>query len=79
MELDLEVLKRTALVYRPEITAMQLSLEREKLIRGLGVQSYIPDIELGIARHRIDGDPIPKTWQVTFALPVPLYFWQPKQ
>ena len=79
MELDLEVLKRTALTYRPEITAIQLSLERENLMRGLGVQSYIPDLELGIARHRIDGDPMPKTWQVTFALPVPLFFWQPKQ
>jgi outer membrane protein TolC len=79
MELDLESLKQTALTYRPEIAAAQLSLEREKLIRGLGVQSYLPDLELGIARHRVDGDPMPKTWDVTFAMPVPLFFWQPKQ
>lgn len=79
MVLELEELKRTALAFRPEIKEIQLRLDREKLIRGLGTQSYLPDIELGIARHRIDGDPIPKTWQVTFALPVPVYFWQPKQ
>jgi outer membrane protein TolC len=75
--LDLELLTRTAFNYRPEIRAIHTALEREEIARGLAKQSYIPDFEIGISRHKFEGDPT--TWEITFALPVPLYFWQPKQ
>jgi cobalt-zinc-cadmium efflux system outer membrane protein len=77
MELELDVLRKTALTYRPEMKAIQLSLEREELVRKRAYHSYFPDLELGISRHRIEGEPT--TWDVTFALPIPLFFWQPKQ
>jgi outer membrane protein TolC len=74
--LDLEAFRKSAFDYRPELKAIALSLEREELVKGLAYQSYIPDLELGIFKHRIDGEGI--FWDVTFALPVPLFFWQPK-
>jgi outer membrane protein TolC len=75
--LDLEALTRTAFDYRPEIRAVRAALEREEIARGLAKQSYVPDFEIGIFRHKFEGEPT--TWQVVFAFPVPLYFWQPKQ
>ena len=77
INLDLELLTRTAFNYRPEILAIQTALEREEIARGLAKQSYIPDFEIGFSRHKYEGDPT--TWEITFAFPVPLYFWQPKQ
>ncbi len=46
-------------------------------MHGLAKQAYIPDFEIGVSRHKFEGEP--STWELTFALPVPLYFWQPKQ
>ena len=77
MTLDLDALKEMAYSSRPEVKAIQIALEREGIARSLAYQSYVPDFEIGISRHRIEGEP--STWDVTFALPVPLFFWQPKQ
>jgi outer membrane protein TolC len=75
--LDLEALTRTAFTYRPEIRAVRTAVEREEIARGLAKQSYLPDFEIGISRHKFEGDPT--TWEMTFAFPVPIFFWQPKQ
>jgi cobalt-zinc-cadmium efflux system outer membrane protein len=52
-------------------------LEREGIAENLAYQSYLPDFEIGVSRHHIEGEIT--TWDITFALPIPLYFWQPKQ
>jgi outer membrane protein TolC len=39
--------------------------------------SYLPDFDLGVSRHRIEGEGT--WWDVTLSLPVPLFFWQPKK
>jgi cobalt-zinc-cadmium efflux system outer membrane protein len=77
IQLDLEGLTKTAFEYRPELEAVQLLLEREEIARGLAKQSYLPDFEIGISKHKFEGEP--STWEITFAFPLPLYFWQPKQ
>jgi outer membrane protein TolC len=77
MTLDLDALKEMAYARRPEVKAVQIALEREGIAKDLAYQSYLPDFEIGISRHHIEGEAT--TWDVTFALPIPLYFWQPKQ
>ncbi len=74
---DLVELKELAYALRPETRAVELALEREEIAKSLAYQSYVPDLELGIARHRIER--VPTTWDVTFGVTVPLFFWQPKQ
>jgi outer membrane protein TolC len=75
--LAFETLVRRALDSRPELRQMDLALARERLVEKQGRLEYLPDLEVGVARHRIEGEP--STWQVTASFPVPLYFWQPKK
>jgi cobalt-zinc-cadmium efflux system outer membrane protein len=70
-------LKELAYAMRPETQAIELALEREQIARNLARQSYVPDLEFGINRHRIELEP--STWQVVFGFTVPLFFWQPKR
>ena len=74
---DLGELKDLAYALRPETRAVELALEREEIAKSLAHQAYVPDLELGIARHRIET--LPTTWDVTFGVTVPLFFWQPKR
>jgi cobalt-zinc-cadmium efflux system outer membrane protein len=74
---DLTELKELAYALRPESRAVELALEREEISKSLAYQSFVPDLEMGIARHRIEG--VPTTWDVTFGVTVPLFFWQPKR
>ena len=39
--------------------------------------SYLPDLELGVNRHRVEGEG--SWWDVTLSVPIPLFFWQPKK
>lgn len=75
--LDLEKLILRALVFRPEIKRISLSLQRESLQKKKGYLSYLPDVDVGVSRHWIEGEG--KTWDVTLSLPVPLFFWQPQK
>lgn len=74
---DLEELKEKALALRPEMRKIIFSSEKESLARTQGYLNYLPDFDLGIARHSIQGEE--KTWQVTLSLPIPLFFWQPRK
>ena len=60
---------------RPEISGIQSALEGASLTKKLGFMSYLPDIDLGVAQHRLDGEA--NTWQVTLGVELPLFFWQP--
>jgi outer membrane protein TolC len=75
--LILEELKERALDIRPEIKRVNYSLEKESLRKKQAYLSYLPDFDLGVSRHRIEGEPT--TWDVTLSFPIPLFFWQPKK
>lgn len=77
VSLDLDDLKEKALIFRPELKRIRFSLERESLRKKQGALSYLPDFDLGLSRHRIEGEIT--TWDFTVSLPIPLFFWQPKR
>ncbi len=77
ISLDVKAFKERALSLRPEIKRINFSLERESLAKKQAFLSYLPDFELGVARHRIEGEDT--TWDFTLSFPIPLFFWQPKK
>jgi outer membrane protein TolC len=77
VSLDFEQLKERALAFRPELKRIRFSLERESLRKKQGALSYLPDFDLGLSRHRIEGEMT--TWDFTLSFPIPLFFWQPKR
>jgi cobalt-zinc-cadmium efflux system outer membrane protein len=74
---DLGALQERALSKRPELARLSLAVARAQLLQSQAKKSYLPDVEVGVARHRISGEPT--TWDVTFAAAVPVFFWQPKR
>jgi outer membrane protein TolC len=76
ISLKVEELKQKALLYRPEMKRINFSLTKESLLKTQGYLSYLPDFDLGVSRHRIEGEET--TWDVTLSFPIPLFFWQPK-
>lgn len=77
LSLNLEELKEKAHVHRPELKRIQSALEKERLRKKHGYMSYLPDLDFGLARHRLEG--AQTTWNVTLSLPLPLFFWQLKK
>jgi len=77
LSLDIEAFKERALSFRPEIKRINFSLARESLVKKQAYLSYFPDFELGVSRHRLEGEST--TWDVTLSFPIPLFFWQPKK
>jgi outer membrane protein TolC len=75
ISLDLEALKERALSFRPEMKRINLSIERERLQKKQAYMSYLPDFELGVNRHHVEGEG--SWWDVTLSFPLPLFFWQP--
>jgi cobalt-zinc-cadmium efflux system outer membrane protein len=74
---DLAVLQERALSKRPELLRLSLAVARASLLHSQAKKTYLPDFEVGVARHRISGEPT--TWDVTLEASVPLFFWQPKR
>jgi len=72
---SLEQLTSVALSSRPEIERIETSLQKVSLTKTLGYVSYLPDLELGVAKHRVSG--FEDTWLVTFSAQLPVFFWQP--
>ena len=77
ISLNIEELKKRALSFRPEMKRINFSLEKENLKKKQAYLIYMPDFELGVSRHRLEGEPT--TWDVTLSFPIPLFFWQPKK
>jgi outer membrane protein TolC len=75
--LNSEELIQRAFAFRPEIKRINYSLEKENLIKTQAYLSYLPDFDLGVARHWIEGEAT--YWDVTLSFPIPLFFWQPKK
>jgi cobalt-zinc-cadmium efflux system outer membrane protein len=74
LDFSLQTLIKKALLFRPEIKKAELSLEKESFSKKQAYLSYLPDLSLGIARHRIEGEP--NSWDVSFSFQLPLFFWQ---
>jgi outer membrane protein TolC len=72
---ELKALVPRALAARPETRQIALALARERLVEKQARLDYLPDLEVGVARQRVQG--LPSTWNFSVSLPVPLYFWQP--
>ena len=77
ISLNFEELIKRALSFRPEIKRIGYSLEKENLKKKQGYLSYLPDFDLGVSRHRLEGEGT--YWDVTLSFPIPLFFWQPKK
>ena len=77
ISLDVEGLIQRAIAFRPEVKRINLSLEKETLKKKSAYLSYLPDFEVGVSKHRIEGEG--SFWDVTFSFPIPLFFWQPKK
>jgi len=72
---DLDLLVRRALAARPEIAGMKAQLDKGEAKKKEAGLSYLPDFDLGLSRHRIQGEKT--TWDFTLSVPIPLFFWQP--
>jgi len=77
VKLDLDFLKQKALAFRPEMRRVNFNLERERLSKKAANMSYLPDFEIGINRHGIEGEG--SFWDFTLSFNVPLFFWQPQK
>lgn len=73
-EFDIKKLQADALISRPELKQERLSVKKENLAKKQALFSYLPDVSLGISRHRIENEP--STWNVALSFEVPLFFWQ---
>jgi outer membrane protein TolC len=72
---DLDEVTAWALESRPEIRRINHAIDREDLVKKQGFASYLPDFEVGVAKHRVRGEET--TWDVTLSVGLPLFFWQP--
>jgi len=77
ISLKIDELKQKSLIFRPEIKRINLSLKKENLVKKQGYLSYLPDFDIGISKHRLEGEG--SYWDVTLSFPIPLFFWQPKK
>jgi len=75
--MELDELIQKAFSFRPEVKKVNISLEKEAYRKKQGYLSYFPDFELGLSRHRLEGEKT--TWDFTLSFPIPLFFWQPKK
>jgi len=73
----LEDLRQMALTNRPEMKKINFSIEKAGFKKTEGYLGYLPDFDLGISRHRLEGQKT--TWDFTLSFPIPLFFWQPKK
>jgi outer membrane protein TolC len=74
---QVEALQHQALSSRPEVKRLNLELMAEMLRKTQASRTLLPNIDLGVSRHRVEGEPT--TWDVTFSMAVPLFFRQPRK
>jgi outer membrane protein, heavy metal efflux system len=77
LDLDSERLKSLALASRPELRRIRAAEEGEALRGRQARMSLWPDFDLGLAKHKIYGEPI--RWDFTLSFRLPLFFWQPQR
>jgi len=50
-------------------------MDGQNLQKKQAFMSYLPDFDLGVNKHKIEGEG--QWWDVTLSFPIPLFFWQP--
>lgn len=73
LEMSLEQAQGEALELRPEIKKINYSLARTMTGKKQAYLSYLPDFNLGLARHRVEAI---KYWDFSLSFSLPLFFWQ---
>ncbi|HEK86823.1 MAG: TolC family protein [Candidatus Saccharicenans sp.] len=76
LEINLEEAKEQALSQRPEIKKIEYSELRAEIQKKQAYLSYLPDFNLGFARHELEGI---KYWDFSLSFAVPLFFWQTRR
>ncbi len=76
LALSLEEATEAALSARPEIKKVGYSLNRMVIQKRQAYLSYLPDFNLGLARHQVEGI---KYWDFSLSFSVPLFFWQTRR
>jgi len=71
----LDSLIQRALSVRPEIKRLELSLGREGFQKTQAYLGYLPDFDLSLSKHWIEGEG--NYWDFALSFPIPLFFWQP--
>ncbi len=66
-----------ALAARPEMVKFTRQLQKERKKKTEASLSYLPDFDIALSRHRIEGETT--TWDFTLSFPIPVFFWQPKK
>jgi len=54
---------------------MKAQLDKAETRKKEAGLTYLPDFDLGLSRHRLQGERT--TWNFTLSFPIPLFFWQP--
>jgi outer membrane protein TolC len=68
---ELETMLATAAASRPELFGLRTALDREGLAEKQAKRGRLPDLDLGVANHQIDGEG--SFWDVTLSVPIPLF------
>lgn len=74
LTISLDEARQKAFLQRPEIHKVEYSIRRAGFQKKQSYLSYLPDFNLGLARHQVDGI---KYWDLSLSFSVPLFFWQP--
>jgi len=77
ISLSLEQLRQKAWSCRPEVKRISFAMEKEALKKKQAYMEYLPDFDLGVSKHRLEGES--SSWDVTLSFSIPLFFWQPKR
>jgi len=75
--IDTVYLGERARIARPEMKKMSALVSKEGLKKTEAAFEYLPDFDLSLSRHRIEG--IKTSWDFTISFPIPIFFWQPLQ
>jgi len=76
LSVSFEQAREAALAARPEIKKVDYSVARSLAQKKQAYLSYLPDFNLGFARHQIEGA---KYWNFSLSFSVPFFFWQTKR
>lgn len=76
INLTLDQAREIALSSRPELRKTEYALQRTSLQKKQALLSYLPDFNLGFARHQVERA---KYWDFSLGFSFPLFFWQTKR
>ncbi|MGB4703501.1 MAG: TolC family protein [Candidatus Saccharicenans sp.] len=76
LEMNLEQAQEEALKSRPEIKKAESALAKMKILKSQSYLGYLPDFNLGLARHQVEGI---RYWDFSLSFSLPLFFWQKRR